>query len=221
MILGMSRGNFVRLAQENSLEKSFFSLQKESPLPIASQNWGAGKILPAVSFFAGWNESGIFLCYQVKEKESLRRFSGLNDPVWKDSCVEFFIQPDSAEPFYCNFEFNSLGGFLSQQGKNREDRIFITPQEAQTVFRSAFYESKSEVVNGICTFEANWTLRVFLPKALLEARKIQLEAGRVYRCNFYKCGDELQDVHFLSWNRVETPSPDFHTPAFFGEMQLA
>ena len=37
---------------------------------------------------------------------------------------------------------------------------------------------------------------------------------------FYKCGDKLQTPHFLSWNPIDLPKPDFHCPAFFGLLQF-
>ena len=36
--------------------------------------------------------------------------------------------------------------------------------------------------------------------------------------NFYKCGDETQKPHYLSWNPVKTSKPDFHRPEYFGKL---
>ena len=33
--------------------------------------------------------------------------------------------------------------------------------------------------------------------------------------NLYKCGDSLARPHYLSWQPVATPHPDFHRPEFF------
>ena len=43
---------------------------------------------------------------------------------------------------------------------------------------------------------------------------------KAVRGNFYKCGDKTAHPHFVSWNPVGTPSPDFHRPEFFGELLL-
>ncbi len=40
------------------------------------------------------------------------------------------------------------------------------------------------------------------------------------KANFYKCGDELQTPHFLSWNPIEIEKPDFHRPDFFGTLRF-
>jgi hypothetical protein len=38
--------------------------------------------------------------------------------------------------------------------------------------------------------------------------------------NFYKCGDETPEPHFLSWNPIDLPKPNFHVPQFFGQLEL-
>ncbi|MBP5277596.1 MAG: hypothetical protein J6Z18_03800, partial [Prevotella sp.] len=43
-------------------------------------------------------------------------------------------------------------------------------------------------------------------------------SGMSFRANFYKCGDLLPKPHFLSWNAVEIPQPDFHRPDQFGKV---
>ena len=40
------------------------------------------------------------------------------------------------------------------------------------------------------------------------------------RANFYKCGDGTSVPHFLSWSHIETETPDFHCPEFFGNMHF-
>ena len=44
--------------------------------------------------------------------------------------------------------------------------------------------------------------------------------GARMTANFYKCGDKLQTPHFLSWNRIDLPSPNFHRPDFFGTLEF-
>ncbi|MBR5570284.1 MAG: hypothetical protein IKW10_05250 [Oscillospiraceae bacterium] len=41
------------------------------------------------------------------------------------------------------------------------------------------------------------------------------------RANCYKCGDLTPKPHYLSWNPVTSPNPDFHRPQDFGLMTLA
>ncbi|HEX8038127.1 MAG TPA: carbohydrate-binding family 9-like protein [Chryseosolibacter sp.] len=38
--------------------------------------------------------------------------------------------------------------------------------------------------------------------------------------DFYKCGDNLPEPHFITWNDVKAPKPDFHLPEFFGRINF-
>ncbi|MDE6137165.1 MAG: hypothetical protein K2F97_06800, partial [Muribaculaceae bacterium] len=40
------------------------------------------------------------------------------------------------------------------------------------------------------------------------------------RGNFYKCASATSQPHYLSWNPIDTPEPDFHRPEFFGKLIL-
>ncbi len=40
------------------------------------------------------------------------------------------------------------------------------------------------------------------------------------KANVYKCGDNLSKPHFLSWNPIHHPTPNFHLPEFFGTLEL-
>jgi hypothetical protein len=42
--------------------------------------------------------------------------------------------------------------------------------------------------------------------------------GLKAKANFFKCGDETLEPHFVTWNPVKTTSPDYYRPEFFGEV---
>ena len=116
-----------------------------------------------------------------------------NGSQWEDSCVEVFIEnPDGSE--YYNFEINPIGKILAATGPGREGRVKRPAEEMEEILRIARFEGPQEYAGGN------------LPEKL--------------RANFYKCGDKTAHPHFLSWNPVGTPSPDFHRPEFFGELIL-
>jgi hypothetical protein len=50
----------------------------------------------------------------------------------------------------------------------------------------------------------------------------QLKSLKNIKCkaNFYKCGDELSQPHYLSWNNIKSGKPNFHLPEFFGEINF-
>ena len=136
-----------------------------------------------------------------------------NGSQWEDSCVEVFIEnPDGSE--YYNFEINPIGKILAAKGPGREGRVKRPAEEMEEILRIARFEGPQEYAGGIW----DWRVTVLIPFELVGADPENLPEK--LRANFYKCGDKTAHPHFLSWNPVGTPSPDFHRPEFFGELVL-
>ena len=132
---------------------------------------------------------------------------------WEDSCVEFFVQDPSRADYY-NFEINPLGKILACKGPAREGRVHRSAEEMESIRRFAFLEGPQDLSGGI----HSWRVTVLIPLRLMGIDPERLPAG--IRANFYKCGDKTAHPHFLSWNPVGTPAPDFHRPEFFGELRF-
>ncbi len=57
-----------------------------------------------------------------------------------------------------------------------------------------------------------------IPISIYSLSKFDSLGGRSVKANFYKCGDELPEPHYLSWNPINLEKPNFHTPDFFGDI---
>jgi hypothetical protein len=170
-------------------------------------NWGTFPYKPKVSFQLAHNRHSLFINFKVEEKYGVRAVCGQDqEPVYQDSCVEFFIQ--SKDGRYHNFEFNSQGVLLSASGKNRTDRISRGQEELGQVMRISSGVMNNEGVNI-------WSLIVGIPFAILG-----LSSKESYPVNFYKCGDLTEEKHFLSWSPIDTEKPNFHCPEYFGQLVL-
>lgn len=134
--------------------------------------------------------------------------------VWEDSCVEFFMQREG-ETGYRNFECNILGVLLSRRHESR-DRGVEQMEEMPSIFRQGTvchrYEEDREV--------SDWTMYLEIPKKALGFDPHESLSGQRIRANFYKCGDKTPEPHFLSWNPIDLPKPNFHVPQFFGLLEL-
>ena len=136
-----------------------------------------------------------------------------NGSQWEDSCVEVFVEnPDGSE--YYNFEINPIGKILAAKGPGRNDRVKRPVEEMEEILRIAKFEGPQEYAGGIW----DWRVTVLIPFELVGVDPENLPEK--LRANFYKCGDKTAHPHFLSWNPVGTPAPDFHRPDFFGELIL-
>ena len=137
-----------------------------------------------------------------------------NGPVWGDSCCEFFVSHPSDGTYY-NFELNCIGTLLASKRRSRNDADMFTAQELAQIRRFSTLENKAIEEAGEIRC---WSTAIIIPMAL-----IGLDAGNLpvtIRANFYKCGDLTAHPHFLSWNPIDLPKPDFHRPEFFGTLTL-
>lgn len=179
-------------------------------------NWNTFPYQPDVRFRIARTSDLILLHYFVSEQSVRARYTRPNDPVYQDSCVEFFVQPGSSGP-YMNFEFNAIGTCLSQVGLSRHSREFLDPEQISRIqTRSSLGQDPLEESSE----PAAWDLFVAIPLELLFGEEKPDLHGKLIRGNFYKCGDQLRVPHYVSWNPIETGQPDFHRPEFFGILRF-
>jgi hypothetical protein len=182
--------------------------------PIGHQNWLEVKDVNA-SFAIGHNGSNIFLLFHVEEPQVRAVNTEFNSSVWEDSCVEFFFSP--VGDHYYNFEINAIGTILCAYGPDRHKREHLPESVLQKVI--ALPSLGRDPIEGI-SGNIPWSLQVQIPAEVLIFSKIEDFSGMEARGNFYKCGDKLDQPHYLSWEPVLTPNPDFHLPAHFGQLSF-
>lgn len=181
---------------------------------IGNVPWPEYNYKPDVSFAISYTEECILLKYYVRENAFKAVYNLSNDPVYKDSCVEFFIALDDDNGYY-NFEFNSIGTCLASYGKERSDRKSLPAGVIEKIKYQSFInaENSPEKVT-------NWEITLVIPFTAFHAHNVTSLQNRGCRANFYKCGDDLPNAHFLTWNNITSQAPDFHLPQFFGRIKF-
>ncbi len=185
-------------------------------LTIENYLWLDNGYRPRVEVKVGYTGRFIYTSFLVFEKRVRIRYLDFQDPVWKDSCVEFFIDPfPEKERGYINIETNASGAMLIAFGPDRENRAPIPKEDLPGFEIAASIKGKIDGEHGA----DSWTLGYRLPLALFENYYgASVTPGRQARANFFKCGDETDPPHFGAWNPVLVASPDFHRPEFFGRV---
>ena len=134
--------------------------------------------------------------------------------VCEDSCLEFFFRPMENSMRYFNFEFNPNTCLFLGFGSSIDDLLRIVPEEAQ---------KQSLFCPKVVRREDGWEIFYRVPYSFIRGfvPEFQMEAGKALYCNFYKCGDMLQQPHYLTWNPIMRQGPcRFHTPAEFGRLDV-
>ncbi|MCA5003585.1 carbohydrate-binding family 9-like protein [Sphingobacterium bovistauri] len=165
--------------------------------------------IPKVKFQIAYNSEYIFIKYHVQEEFVKATYVRANENVWEDSCVEFFVSFDNKQSYY-NFEFNALGtGLIGYGSAVKTERKRLTAEEIDSV---DVYTQLSKI-NG----KKQWEISLIIPITLFGDKRLE---GSTFHANFYKCGDELPKPHFVTWNTIDLPKPNFHRPDFFGEINF-
>ncbi|MFV0390753.1 MAG: carbohydrate-binding family 9-like protein [Paludibacteraceae bacterium] len=168
---------------------------------------------PITYFFIARSNKAIFIKYNVNGTMLKAVYSEDHSPVHEDSCVEFFCMPENADT-YTNFEFNCIGTCSASRRKGRSEEVVPFSKESmKTIERySSIGKKPFKEMEGM--FE--WDLTVKIPFDLMNLNPNQLPER--IKGNFYKCADDTDSVHFVSWSPINTANPDFHRPEFFGEL---
>lgn len=171
---------------------------------------------PCVKFRIAKTNNSFIVNFKVTEDSIKASTERDNGSVWTDSCVEFFVIPENDDIYY-NIECNCAGTILIGAGKERENRERASQETLDLVQRWASlgrdpFDEKME--------ETTWEVVLIIPFTAFFKHNITQLEGRTIKANFYKCGDELSKPHFLSWNAIDLPKPDFHCPQFFGSLIL-
>lgn len=179
---------------------------------IAEVPWPAYPYKPVVQFVMGYDGSYIFLKYFVTEKAIRAVANQVNGKVWEDSCVEFFISFDDAA--YYNLEFNCMGTALVGYGPSKNERNMLPAPIVEQITTHAVI-TRQQAKKSV-----QWELTVCIPVTSFIHHQPLTLSGRQCRANFYKCGDQLPEPHFITWSAIDTPTPNFHVPASFAGLHF-
>lgn len=161
------------------------------------------------------NNKEIYIQYSVKEPDLKATYAidSCSKP-YTDSCCEFFVSINNNHEYY-NLELNCIGiGTFAFHGKDSTTRY---GEEVMNQIRR--YPSLGNKALGTIKGKRGeyyeWQLIVAIPYNLYNIDALK---GRSIKANFYKCGDGMPSRHYLSWNPIKTPKPNFHTPEYFGTL---
>lgn len=198
------------LTANSPLEQISCFLDREEKKLLAFAPWKAYSYKPQVHYTIAHGRDSIFLKFYVKEQFVAAACGRANDPVYEDSCVEFFIGFE--EKGYYNLEFNSIGTCLAQFGSGRDDRSCL-PIESVEKIRSLSMITRNSQPGAVY-----WMITLAIPYSTFAFHAITSLSGKQCRVNFFKCGDRLPEPHYVAWTDIKAEEPNFHLPQFFGTM---
>lgn len=185
---------------------------------IDEHAWTDHAFLPHCEARALYSTKSLFLYFRTEDWELSASRTADGEEVWRDNCVEFFFSPseDLSIP-YLNFEFNLLGAMLLGVGESRDRRRRISATDLMAIVRKSDY---TQPIVDRSEGRKVWSLEAAIPiELILRLTGCESPRGRTtWRGNFNVCAEEVTHPYYGNWNRIETPTPDFHRPEFFGRI---
>ncbi len=203
------------LPQLDQLDMSSVGCMMESKAQrdyVDTINWKEYPYKPIVAFDTAWSDTCFYIRYFVKGFSLKAIFDKDDTNVHWDSCVEFFMQR-VGDKDYINFEFNCIGACDAARRPSRDTKTSLSPEEYKSIRR---YTSLEEVAFEEKKGVYEWELLVAIPLKVmgLDAKNMPEKI----KGNFYKCADDTEYPHFVSWSPIDLPAPNFHCPQFFGDI---
>lgn len=201
----------------NELENSNDLLEENGKTEtIEILNWKKEFPYKPITYFTiARSADSIFIKFSVKGSMLRAIYSNDQDPVNEDSCVEFFCKVPGNDK-YMNFEFNCIGTCKASKrvARNKD----VTPYSKEELSMIKRYPSMGRRAFTEMEGMFSWELIVKIPLRIMGIDPNNLPEK--IDANFYKCADGTDSRHFVTWNPIQTESPDFHRPEFFGELKF-
>lgn len=186
---------------------------------IETTPWDENGYRPKSEARAFYTEKAFHVQLKSFEKEIKAVYRNMNDDVYKDSCLEFFLNPNpEGDTGYMNFEINPVGALLLGLGRERNGRKLLNVD-----FRGIFDIKTSVNEENLKNYTGPfWSVEFTIPYEFIRGiyGPLEFESGWKMKGNFYKCGDETVYPHYLCWNNILRSDPDFHVPEYFGTLIL-
>lgn len=179
---------------------------------------------PRTSVQIAHDGRNIFGQFKVEDQYVRCLRTAYGSEVWKDSCVEFFVEPKVGRGYF-NFEFNCGGAFLVNHivdpTRTADGFKNFTRLPGSLAKQITARASLPRVIEPEITEPTNWTLEFQIPIQLLEqyVGRIGDLTGQTWRGNFFKCAEENSHPHWAAWSPVS--EFNFHLPQCFGTLRLA
>ena len=210
--------------QKSELKSDFPSLEEisslldrqEGRLMIDIINWKGYNYKPDVALSLAYSDHEIFLKYYITENYFKAEMTDTNQMVCEDSCVEFFVSPED-DGIYYNMEFNAIGTCLQGTGTDRSSSKRVQPEIISKIRRLTTAGTQPIKEK---TGKYVWAITIAIPFEVFFHHTIKDLKGKIFRANFYKCGDKLTVPHYVTWNPVGTENPDYHQPEHFGLLKF-
>lgn len=177
--------------------------------------------MPKTQVKIAYDDAAVYVIFRVEDRYVRAVAAEYQDPVCRDSCVEFFFTPSpDVSNGYFNLEMNCGGTMLFHFQRAPGKGPVEIPASEYSKIKIA--HSLPKIVDPEIEKPVTWTVEYHLPIEILKkyCPVSSPASGVTWRTNFYKCADKSSHPHWLTWSPVDFLRPQFHLPEFFGVLEF-
>lgn len=170
-------------------------------------------------------EDGLYVHFDVNESQPLTTALVQQEPmlmVCQDSAVELFLAfPDDEfdsnftpmieKCLYLNIEINSQGVCYAKHGHSRKNRTAFTKEQIESL------HIKTQ------RSDSSWSVDFVVPRSLIKGltKYDAFSPEHTFALNLYKISESKDIEHYIAFNKIDVPEPNFHLPQYFALCQIA
>ncbi len=166
-----------------------------------------------------YTDTDLYVIFKVMDQYVKSIAEEYQGKVYEDSCVEFFFTPaDNSSKGYFNLETNCGGVQLF--GYNSQDGVGDKPINYEDYKNIDVAHSLPKLNDPELQEKETWYIEYKIPFEVISKyyENVKPVSETEWRGNFYKCADKTSHPHWLTWNKVDNPTPNFHLPQYFGTL---
>ena len=204
--------NVPKIIPTNNIEEIFSNLPEHA---IDCCNWpDEYPYSPKATFKLFHDSKNLYIKFDVTENDIKAAVTEDQGRTWTDPCVEFFVSPEGNLDYY-NFECTCTGKLLLAWHPADLPKESAKKEILDSVKRIPSLGTEPFALrNG----EHSWSVIEIIPVTALFRSNVENLDGKKMTGNFYKCGDNMPQKHYLSWHPIEIEKPNFHRPDHFGTL---
>ncbi|MBI4560075.1 MAG: carbohydrate-binding family 9-like protein [Candidatus Hydrogenedentes bacterium] len=171
-----------------------------------------------------YDDSGIFVFFRVEDQYVRCTHTEYQSAVYRDACVECFIQP-KPDKGYFNFEINCGGTMLLKyiEDARRGPGGFAKSEDVPWPLAKQvqIYHSLPHIIDPEITHPVDWFIEYAIPRAFFEEYIGPMGElrGQQWRANLYKCAEDNSHPHWATWAPIGEEL-NFHQPERFGVVRF-
>ena len=193
-------------------------LSKIDTLPrayVTNYPWGC-KYRPETYGCLGWDEDNLHIYMRSYDKYR-KADAEDNGDVFKDSCLEFFVNPiPGVRDIFINFEVNPRGSLYLAIGPASLDNRTLLDTKMYNHFG---IEVREKPQDG-----EYWDFCACVPFEFFEKVVPEFKKSDEMHLtgNFFKCGDKTPEKHYGTWSNIDpiTEKPFFYRIECFGNIDF-